>query len=126
MLYALIEIMPEHLRASHLAARNGGSYPDNGAERRILPMEEAEAMIAADPEWASIIREFTEDEAIERELKDHGYAMGDRVRGGRPGTEDEDTGRIVGVQWDDGRSMPVVAWDSEQTAAAPWSAIEAS
>ena len=29
----VVEWMPEHLRASHEAAGNGGVYPHNGAER---------------------------------------------------------------------------------------------
>jgi hypothetical protein len=32
----LIETMPDHLRESHRAARNWGTYPHNGAERSIV------------------------------------------------------------------------------------------
>lgn len=32
----LVERMPDHLRDSHRAARNWGSYPHNGAERVIV------------------------------------------------------------------------------------------
>lgn len=41
--YILVEVMPAHLRASHEAAGNPGSYPDNGAERMILTEDDARA-----------------------------------------------------------------------------------
>jgi len=43
-----IETMPDHLRSSHRAARNWGTYPHNGAERSEVTREEAEEIIAAD------------------------------------------------------------------------------
>lgn len=49
----LIETMPAHLRASHRAARNWGVYPHNGAERRRVPLEEAEEI--CDPEYDHIV-----------------------------------------------------------------------
>lgn len=39
---AIVEVMPEHLRASHRAAGNWGRYPHNGAEHRAMSAEEAE------------------------------------------------------------------------------------
>ena len=38
----IVEWMPEHLRASHIAARNMGSYPANGAIRIRVHRECAE------------------------------------------------------------------------------------
>lgn len=120
--HALVETMPTALRASHEAAGNSGSYPDNGAERRVMTIEEAEQMVEADPDWTSIVRELTEEQAVKRELRDHGYALGERVRGGASGV-----GEIVGVQFGDMErcSMVIIRLDSLQTVAAPWSAIEA-
>lgn len=43
-----VETMPDWLRASHRQARNWGVYPHNGAERRQVTREEAEAIVAAD------------------------------------------------------------------------------
>lgn len=52
----LLEEMPDHLRASHRAARNWGAYPHNGAVRRAIAREEAEVIIAADPDgYARIV-----------------------------------------------------------------------
>lgn len=56
-----LEYMPEHLRESHRAAQNSGSYPHNGAVRLRCHSECAygivEAEEAADEaqEWASVI-----------------------------------------------------------------------
>jgi glutathione S-transferase len=38
----VIERMPDHLRGSHRAARNWGSYPHNGAERVIVERSDTE------------------------------------------------------------------------------------
>jgi len=43
-----LEEMPDHLRSSHRAAGNWGSYPHNGATRRRCSREEAEEIVAAD------------------------------------------------------------------------------
>lgn len=43
-----IEIMPEHLRASHRAAHNWGRYPANGAQRMLVTQDEAEQWIEED------------------------------------------------------------------------------
>lgn len=43
-----IETMPDHLRSSHRAAGNWGSYPANGANRREVSLDEAEEIVAAD------------------------------------------------------------------------------
>jgi hypothetical protein len=52
----ILETMPEHLRASHRAAGNWGSYPHNGAERRTVSRDEAEQEIEADADgYARIV-----------------------------------------------------------------------
>lgn len=43
-----VEIMPEHLRESHRAARNWGRYPYNGAQRMLVTQDEAEQLIEED------------------------------------------------------------------------------
>lgn len=50
-----VEIMPEHLRASHRAARNWGVYPHNGATREEMTREEAEELCEGD-EYNHIVR----------------------------------------------------------------------
>lgn len=52
----LIETMPDHLRASHRAARNWGTYPANGAERSIVG--EAELPDGSD-EYDHVVRVAT-------------------------------------------------------------------
>lgn len=51
----LVEWMPVHLRASHRAAGNSGSYPHNGAIRILCERSCAERIVAQDPEWARIV-----------------------------------------------------------------------
>lgn len=51
-----VEWMPEHLRASHEAAGNRGSYPHNGASRIRVNVECAERMIKTDGEWCEVVR----------------------------------------------------------------------
>lgn len=46
----IIETMPEYLRESHRASGNWGRYPLNGAERLRVSREEAEEIIAGDPD----------------------------------------------------------------------------
>lgn len=43
-----VETMPDHLIASHQAARNFGAYPHNGAERAEMTRDEADDVIASD------------------------------------------------------------------------------
>jgi len=43
-----IEEMPRHLRASHRAANNWGTYPHNGATRRRVTRSEAEEIVRSD------------------------------------------------------------------------------
>lgn len=70
--YTLIEYMPEHLRASHTAARNSGVYPHNGAERLYIEGEVDSRDL--DPNWASVIEdgvratELPEDERVHYEV----------------------------------------------------------
>jgi len=48
----LVDVIPEYLRDSHTAAGNSGTYPSNGAIRRLV----------ADPvesEWIEIVRRAT-------------------------------------------------------------------
>lgn len=52
----VLEEMPDHLRGSHIAANNWGTYPHNGATRRWVEEEEAEAIVEADPDgYAHIV-----------------------------------------------------------------------
>jgi hypothetical protein len=51
-----IEEMPDHYRGSHRAAGNWGRYPANGATRREVSADEAEAIIESDPDgYAHIV-----------------------------------------------------------------------
>lgn len=52
----LIETMPDHLRASHRAARNWGVYPHNGAERRVVGADE---LPDENAEYDHVVREAT-------------------------------------------------------------------
>lgn len=60
----LIEIMPEHLVASHRSCGNWGSYPHNGAERRVVDGDGSEYLMSA---YDRVVREATE--ADEREYE---------------------------------------------------------
>lgn len=57
----ILETMPDHLRASHRAARNWGVYPHNGAERTKMPRDEAERIIASDPDGYAHVVTPTKD-----------------------------------------------------------------
>ncbi len=46
--YVIVEVMPDHLRGSHRAARNWGQYPFNGAERQRMNRTEAEELVRND------------------------------------------------------------------------------
>jgi hypothetical protein len=51
-----VETMPEYLKASHRAARNWGVYPHNGALRERVTRDEADEIVAADPDgYARIV-----------------------------------------------------------------------
>lgn len=52
---SLIEYMPAHLRASHLAARNAGTYPANGAERAYVLGDVLASQL--DPDWAGLVED---------------------------------------------------------------------
>jgi hypothetical protein len=54
----LIETMPAHLCGSHKAAGNWGSYPFNGAERRIVDGDGADEL--ADNGYDEVVRVATE------------------------------------------------------------------
>lgn len=61
--YVVVETMPDCHRASHRAARNWGSWPHNGAERSVVSREEAEEIVAGDPDgYAEIVRDADEDD----------------------------------------------------------------
>jgi|SRR5690606_18451066 len=51
----VVEYMPMHLRASHEAARNVGTYPHNGAVRVRCERSCAESIVESDPDWAWIV-----------------------------------------------------------------------
>lgn len=51
-----VETMPEYLKGSHRATRNWGVYPHNGAVRERVPRDEAEEIVAEDPDgYAHIV-----------------------------------------------------------------------
>ncbi len=51
-----VEEMPDEHRASHKAAGNWGSYPHNGATRRQVTRDEADAIVENDPDqYARIV-----------------------------------------------------------------------
>lgn len=52
---ALVETMDEEVRREHRTAHSWGIYPFNGAVRRRLPLDEAMAIEAADPEYDHVI-----------------------------------------------------------------------
>jgi hypothetical protein len=62
----IVETMPEHLRSSHRAAGNWGSYPVNGATRERLDLDEAEEIVEADEDGYDHIVEGTELTAGEK------------------------------------------------------------
>jgi hypothetical protein len=51
----IVEYMPEQLRPSHIAARNSGTYPHNGAERIRVEKSCAENIVERDGEWARVV-----------------------------------------------------------------------
>lgn len=46
-----VEWMPEHLRASHTAARNRGAYPSNGARRLTVHVDCADLLCSDGDQW---------------------------------------------------------------------------
>ena len=52
----LVETMPDDLRASHEVAGNWGSYPHNGAVRRVMAREDAEAL-CEDDDYNHIVKD---------------------------------------------------------------------
>lgn len=57
--FVTVETMPDWCRASCRAARNWGQYPLNGAERSVVPREDAEEIIESDPDGYAHIVEVT-------------------------------------------------------------------
>lgn len=55
--YVLVERMPDHLRASHRAARNWGDYPHNGAERVLMSADNAE--YTEEDEYDHVVRDYS-------------------------------------------------------------------
>lgn len=93
----IVEWMPHEHRASHAAAGNSGSFPDNGAQRIAVERSCAELMIDTDGEWARII---TEDVAAVETAA----------------TESEaDTSHTLEM-WDDDGSTDTVEFDSRPSA----------
>ena len=60
----LVEIMPDYLIESHLAARNCGAYPHNGALRRVVDGDGSEYIMSA---YDHAVREATDDDEREYE-----------------------------------------------------------
>lgn len=50
-----VEWMPQHLRASHVAAGNLGAYPANGARRIRVSRECADAMLETNGAWVQVL-----------------------------------------------------------------------
>jgi hypothetical protein len=53
--FVTVEWVPEHLRASHVAAGNRGVYPHNGSERLRVYRKCAEHMVESDGDWCAIV-----------------------------------------------------------------------
>lgn len=51
----IVEVMPEHLRASHEAAGNRGVYPHNGAVRLRVEQSCADRMVEHDGDWTLVL-----------------------------------------------------------------------
>jgi hypothetical protein len=51
----VIDWMPEHLRESHRAAGNSGSYPHNGALRLQVHRDCAQNLLRHDGEWTTML-----------------------------------------------------------------------
>jgi hypothetical protein len=64
----IVETMPDHHRGSHRAAGNWGTYPHNGAERRIMSRSDAEALLGDDPEYDRIVRDAKPADAKRYEI----------------------------------------------------------
>lgn len=60
----LVETMPEHLRASHIAAGNSGTYPANGAQRFLVYEDLALDLVDGDEDWTRIVRVATLADAV--------------------------------------------------------------
>jgi hypothetical protein len=51
----IVEFVPEHLRSSHIAARNRGIYPHNGAIRLRVERSCADRMAEHDNTWVTVL-----------------------------------------------------------------------
>jgi hypothetical protein len=51
---SVVELMPEHLRASHAAAGSSGQYPLNGAIRIRVQYACAERIVECEGGWAAV------------------------------------------------------------------------
>ncbi len=79
----ILETMPDHLRASHRAAGNWGTYPHNGATRVVCERAIAEQEVEEDHDgYAAIQRAATDDDLPNYDH--HGLL----VLPARPGDED--------------------------------------
>lgn len=63
----VVETIPKHLRASHTAAGNSGTWPHNGALRVVMNRADAEELVEHDPQWSVILEgedpaDYTDDE----------------------------------------------------------------
>jgi hypothetical protein len=59
---AIVEWMPQSLRASHEAAGNHGSYPHNGSIRVRCEKSCADGLVDDDPDWTRIVSADEADE----------------------------------------------------------------
>ena len=117
----LVEWMPDEHRASHAAAGNSGSYPDNGASRAAVERSCADLMVETDGEWVRIISEEAESAATEVAADTpHTLEMWDDAGGdetvefdGRPSAEEiAEACRdwVEGGEWGDAGASVRVNW----------------
>jgi hypothetical protein len=67
-----VETMPDYLRGSHRAASSWGMYPHNGAVREHVSLEEAEEIVASDPDgYAHIVTTRTKGSSHARKRGAH-------------------------------------------------------
>ena len=66
----VVESIPEHDRQSHIAAGNRGSWPHNGAFRRVCCASCARDIVAGDDGWSQIVTRRRSRTTCKRSRKD--------------------------------------------------------
>lgn len=69
----IVEWMANEHRASHAAAGNSGSFPDNGSRRIVVERSCAELMIDTDGEWVRIVGEANATPPLSPDTRDVAY-----------------------------------------------------